>query len=432
MKLNCVKATEEGRGNARGGSPRSLAAHSGRTKEVQCRQAAAILGKCLLCFLIVAPHLSGQNVAPLPANPSPSNVDRTCAAPRAGRQPDLEPSDGSTTFDCNADSARASVGAENTINTNSAADCCQIVASATQRGSINGTVTDVEDAAIPGATVTVDGPASREHRRLKTDETGSFELKDLDPAVSYTVTVSAKGFADWNSPVVVLKPGQALELTDIKLKVSVVETTVVALTVEQLATQQVKAEEKQRVLGIIPNFFVVYDKNAVPLTTKLKYELSFRAATDVVSIAGDVFLAGVNQAADTPNYQQGAKGFGQRFGAAYADSFSNIMIGDAVLASLLHQDPRYFYQGTGTGRSRLIHAISYAFFRKGDNGRSQFNYSGIGGNLIAGSLANLYYPPGNRGPGLVFSSTLINTGGRLADALVQEFILRKYTTNANR
>jgi hypothetical protein len=212
----------------------------------------------------------------------------------------------------------------------------------------------------------------------------------------------------------------------------VVETTVVALTVEQLATQQVKAEEKQRVLGIIPNFFVVYDKDAVPLTTKLKYELAFRSATDVVSIAGDVFLAGVNQAADTPNYQQGAKGFGQRFGAAYADSFSNVMIGGAVLPSLLHQDPRYFYQGTGSGKSRAIHAMSYAIICKGDNGRSQFNYSGIGGNLIAGSLTNLYYPPSNRGPGLVFSSTLINAGGRLANALVQEFVLHKYTTNANK
>jgi hypothetical protein len=79
----------------------------------------------------------------------------------------------------------------------------------------------------------------------------------------------------------------------------------------------------------------------------------------------------------------------------------------------------------------LIHAISNPFICKGDNGRSQFNYSGIGGNLIAGSLTNLYYPPSNRGPGLVFSSTLINTGGRLANALVQEFVLRKYTTNAH-
>jgi hypothetical protein len=108
------------------------------------------------------------------------------------------------------------------------------------------------------------------------------------------------------------------------------------------------------------------------------------------------------------------------------------MIGGAVLPSLLHQDPRYFYQGTGTGKSRALHAMSYAFMCKGDNGHTQFNYSGIGGNLIAGSLSELYYPPSNRGPGLFLSNTFINIGGRLANGLVQEFILRKYTTNANK
>ena len=162
-----------------------------------------------------------------------------------------------------------------------------------QRGSIRGTVTDVDDAAIPGATLTVDGPAKSDFRTLKSDETGSFEVKDLTPALGYKITVNANGFAEWTSPAIVLTPGQTLEMADIKLKISVVETTVAALTVEQLATQQVKAEEKQRVLGIVPNYFVVYDKNAVPMTKKLKYELAFRAATDVVSIAGDVFLAGV-------------------------------------------------------------------------------------------------------------------------------------------
>jgi hypothetical protein len=308
----------------------------------------------------------------------------------------------------------------------------QINAPQPLRGSIHGTVTDVDDAAIPGATLTIDGPVASEHRTLTTDESGSFEIKDLAPAIAYKISVSAKGFADWTSPDIVLTPGQALGMTDIKLRISVVETTVVALTVEQLATQQVKAEEKQRVLGIVPNFFVVYDKDAVPLTRKLKYELAFKAATDVVSIAGDVVLAGINQAADTPNYPQGAKGFGQRFGAAYADSFTNVMIGGGVLPSLLHQDPRYFYQGTGSGKSRALHAMSYAIICKGDNGRLQFNYSGIGGNLIAGSLTELYYPSSNRGPGLVFSSTLINAGGRLANALVQEFVLRKYTTNSNK
>ena len=306
----------------------------------------------------------------------------------------------------------------------------QIAAPVPQPGSIRGTVTDADDAAIPGAAITVDGPASSQHRTLVSDETGSFELKDLEPGVTYQIAVHAKGFADWTSPAVVLKPGEVLEMTGIKLRISVVETTVVALTVEQLATQQVKAEEKQRVLGIIPNFFVAYDKDAVPLTKKLKYQLAFRAATDPVSIAGDVVLAGINQAADTPNYQQGAKGYGQRFGAAYAQSFSNVMIGGGVLPALLHQDPRYFYQGTGTGRSRAMHALSSPFVCKGDNGRSQFNYSSVGGDLISASLTNIYLPPSNRGPGLVFSSALINTGGRLANAIVQEFILRKYTTNA--
>ena len=308
----------------------------------------------------------------------------------------------------------------------------QFVAVEPPRGTISGTVTDADGAIIPEAIVTVSEPAPNEPRTVTANETGFFELKNLDPAISHKIVVSAKGFSDWTSPPFTLKPGQALELTDIKLKVAMVEITVAAVTVEQLALEQARAEEKQRVFGIIPNFYVSYDKNAVPLTTKLKYEIAFKAATDVASIAGDVLFAGINQAADTPDYQQGAKGFGQRFGAAYADSFSNIMIGGAVLPSLLHQDPRYFYQGTGTGKSRALHAISSPFICRGDNGRHQINFSSMGGDLIASSLTNLYYPESNRGPGLVFSTFFINTGGRVANALVQEFILRKHTTNSNK
>jgi hypothetical protein len=128
----------------------------------------------------------------------------------------------------------------------------QIAAPDPQPASISGTVTDADDAAIPGAAIAVDGPVSTQHRELKSDETGAFELKNLTPGVPYRIAVRARDLADWTSPAIVLQPGQALELTGIKLRISVVETTVVALTVEQLAKQQVKAEEKQRVLGIIP------------------------------------------------------------------------------------------------------------------------------------------------------------------------------------
>jgi len=307
----------------------------------------------------------------------------------------------------------------------------QVSAPEPQAGIITGSVTDADGGTIPGATVVADGPAPTDHRSAVANDSGYFVLNGIRPAVSYRVTISAKGFADWTSSAVILSPGQQLDLTDIELKVGAVETTVEAVFSEQLALQQVKAEEKQRVLGIIPNFYVSYDPQFVPLTTKLKYQLALRTATDAVSIGGAAMLAGINQAAGrSPDYVQGAKGYGQRFGAAYAGGVSNILIGGAVLPSLLHQDPRYFYQGTGTKKSRALHAISAPFVAKGDNGRWQFNYSSVGGDLSSSALSNLYYPPENRGPGLVFSNAAIITGGRIANALAQEFILHKITSRA--
>lgn len=310
------------------------------------------------------------------------------------------------------------------------ASCQQVSAPEPQPGSIIGTVTDVNGDVVPGAAIIVDGPVPSDERKVVANEDGSFTLNNLRSAVSLHITVAASGFKEWTSPSVTLAPGQSMELMGIKLALAEVETTVNAIMPEQLALEQVHAEEKQRVLGVIPNFYVVYDKNAVPLTTKLKYQLALKAGTDVVTIAGAAFLAGINQAADTPDYVQGMKGYGQRFGAAYANGFSDIMIGGAILPSLLHQDPRYFYQGTGTKKSRALHAISAPFICKGDNGKWQINYSSMGGDLASGAISNLYYPASNRGPGLVFTGALVTTGGRIANALAQEFILHRITSKA--
>ena len=199
---------------------------------------------------------------------------------------------------------------------------------------------------------------------------------------------------------------------------------------QQIAVEQVRLEEKQRVLGIFPNFYVTYDHDAAPLTAKLKFKLALRTSTDPIVFLGAAAMAGINQAGDRLDYEQGAKGYGQRFGAEYTDSFANIMIGGAILPSLLHQDPRYFYQGSGTTKSRVLHAVSYPFICKGDNGRLQPNYSSIGGDLATGAISNIYYPSSNRGPGLVFEGALISTGGRMLNGLIQEFILRRFTPSA--
>jgi len=260
------------------------------------------------------------------------------------------------------------------------------------------------------------------------------ELKDLEPGTTYHVTISAKGFANWTSPAVILKPGQYAILTGTRLQIAQALTTItVASPVtssEEIATEQVRVEEQQRVFGIFPNFYVVYDRNAEPLTTKLKFRLAAKVAFDPVTIIGVAAFAAINQAGDVPNYGQGAKGYGERFGAAYADDVTDIMMGGAILPSLLHQDPRYFYQGTGTKKSRALHALASPFVCRGDNGRRQPNYSTLGGDLASAAISNAYYPASNRGPGLFLGNVLIGTGERALANLAQEFILRRLTPKA--
>lgn len=298
-------------------------------------------------------------------------------------------------------------------------------------GHITGTVTDVNDDPVPGATVVLEGPAPIAPRTAVSNDNGFFEFNDLEAGPTYHVSISAPGFANWTSPAVILKPGEYLILTGSQLQIAEAQTTVsVVYSAEEVATEEVKIAEQQRVFGIIPNFYVVYDHNAEPLTTKLKFRLALKTATDPITILGVGVYASIDQAGDVPNYGQGWDAYGKRFGAVAADGFSDIMLGGAVLPSLLHQDPRYFYQGTGTNKSRAFHALSSPFVCRGDSGRMQPNYSSLGGDLASAALSNVYYPASNRGAGLVFENLLITTGERMVSTLVQEFILGKVTTRA--
>ena len=296
-----------------------------------------------------------------------------------------------------------------------------------QPGEISGTVTDAQGEIVPGATVKLDGPSQNQQTAVANDN-GLFEIDHVAPGTPFALTVSAQGFADWKSPAIVLQPGQFEIVNDIKLTLEgdVASVTVTASR-EELAVEQVKLEEQQRVLGFIPNFYVVYDHNAAPLTPKLKFELALKVSIDPITFAGTSFLASLNQAAHYPNYVEGAKGYGQRFGAIYANDITDIMVGGAILPSLLHQDPRYFYQGTGTKKSRLLHALSSPIICKGDNGRWQPNYSSLGGYLASGAIANAYYPPSNRGAGLVANIFAVDLSANVANGVIQEFVLRKLT-----
>jgi len=296
-----------------------------------------------------------------------------------------------------------------------------------QAGHVSGTVTDDNGDVIPGATVVLKGDAQNEQTAVA-DDNGGFQFNNVSPGSPVEVSIHAQGFADWKSTPLVVNPGQFALVSDIKLKF---EADAVSVTVtasrEEVAVQQVRLAEQQRVFGFIPNFYVVYDHDPVPLTPKLKFELATKVMIDPVTFAGTAFLAGINQASNTPDYSQGLKGYGQRFGAIYANDLTDIMVGGAILPSILHQDPRYFYQGTGTTKSRLLHAVSSPIITRGDNGHMQPNYSSLGGYLASGAIANAYYPETNRGAGLVFSTFAVDLSANVANAVIQEFVLRKLT-----
>jgi hypothetical protein len=298
-------------------------------------------------------------------------------------------------------------------------------------GSIAGTVVDPNGNSVSGATVVLQGPTLHDSYTDTASDSGFFQLRNIKSGVPFRLTIHREGFADWTSPQIVLEPGQYRLLTACKLQLKEVRTTVeVDYSSTQVATEQVAAQEKQRILGVFPNFYVNYDPHPEPMTTSLKFKLALRTAVDPVTILGVAFISGLDQAGNTPDYQQGAKGYGQRFGAVGADGFTDIMIGGAILPSLLHQDPRYFYQGTGTTRSRLFHAISYPFVCRGDNGQIQPNYSSIGGDLAASALENAYYPQSNRGAGLVLGHFALDTAERAVSSVAQEFLFRRLTTKA--
>jgi hypothetical protein len=189
------------------------------------------------------------------------------------------------------------------------------------------------------------------------------------------------------------------------------------------AEQQLKRQEKQRVLGVLPSFNVSYESNAVSLTRMQKIRLAFRTSIDPVTFGVAMVAAGYHEADnDQSGFPWGAKGYGERAGAAYLDTFSSNMIGNGILPGLLHQDPRFFRMGHGRASRRLLYAVAAAVICKHDNtGKWEPNYSNIAGNIASGALSNLYYPGNNSGIGLTISNGLIVTAEGAFGAVFQEF-----------
>jgi hypothetical protein len=200
--------------------------------------------------------------------------------------------------------------------------------------------------------------------------------------------------------------------------------------VHERAERELKQQEHQRVLGIIPAFNSSNTQNAAPLTPGQKFRLAFKSTSDPFAFAAAAVDAGINQIQDDYHgYGQGVSGYSKRFGASYADTFNGTILGNALLPVLFHQDPRYFRKGTGSVKSRVWYALLSTVRCKGDSGRWQPSYSNLMGNFAAGTISNLYYPDGDRGIELTVQRALTVSAEGAIGAIFFEFwpdISRKF------
>jgi hypothetical protein len=189
------------------------------------------------------------------------------------------------------------------------------------------------------------------------------------------------------------------------------------------AEEQIKEQEKQRLVGVLPQFNISYRADAVSMTAGQKMKLALRSTTDPMAFGVAFVVAGYHEAMhDDIGFPWGIKGYGERSGAAYLDAFDGNMLGNGILPSILHQDPRYFRLGHGTFTHRLLYSLATNVICKHDNSHKwEPNYSNIGGNIIGGAISNLYYPPTNSGISQTFSNGLIVTAEGGFGSIFDEF-----------
>ena len=297
-------------------------------------------------------------------------------------------------------------------------------------GTISGKVTDPTGAVIAGARVRLSRASQTQDQEAIADSEGQFSFSGV-AAGPFQLAISSEGFATQTYSGS-LQPGESAQLPAITLALEAASDRVqVVLSRYEMAEAEIRDQERQRVLGVLPNFYVTYNPDAVPLHPKQKFELAWKSTLDPVNFGLTAAVAGIQQANNSfPEYGQGARGYAKRYGAAYADLVTGNFVGSALLPTLLKQDPRYFYKGSGSIRSRILYAIASSVVVKGDNGNWQANYSGITGGLAAAELSRLYRPASDHGAMDLVENALTIIASTAADNLLQEFLIRKLTPHA--
>lgn len=292
--------------------------------------------------------------------------------------------------------------------------------------SIFGLITDVNGGVVPGASILVMNEHGQQVRKVEADQEGHFRADDLQ-AGTYRLRIQAEGLKTFEPPEVVLKAGDQFQLPETALPIASANQSVdVVVTREEIAEEEIKNETKQRVLGILPNFYTSYVWDAAPMNTRQKFKLATRTAIDPWVFIRTGITAGIQQANGTyPEYGDGASGYAQRYAAAYGGAVTGRFIGSAVFPSIFHQDPRYFYRGTGSVPARTLHALISAIAARTDSGHVIPNYTRTLGDFTAGYISRTWHPGSDNGVVLAIDNMLFGIADAAGHNLLEEFLFKK-------
>jgi hypothetical protein len=153
-----------------------------------------------------------------------------------------------------------------------------------------------------------------------------------------------------------------------------------------------------------------------------KFKLAANNSVSLSTVGSAIIGSLYGQATNSPEgYHQGWEGYGKRFGADMARSASYNMFGNFALASVMHQDPRFYVKKDLNFWQSVEYSAERVVITRTDSGRSVPNYSGLIGNLGAEALANSYYPKGNNGASDIFIRYGIDLGWRFGGHLLRQY-----------
>jgi hypothetical protein len=193
---------------------------------------------------------------------------------------------------------------------------------------------------------------------------------------------------------------------------------------DRAAAQAPQTPERsdKRLFGIIPNYRTApVPVPYVPLSAGQKFKLATQDAFDRGTFLLAAGFAGEQQLTNaSPSFGQGVKGYAHYFVTSYANWAIGDYMTEAIFPVMLHQDPRYFRKGTGSGFQRLTYAMGQIFWTHTDSGGHAFNFSEIGGNAASSAISQAYYPD-NRGAGNAAATLAIQVGMDMASNVMKEF-----------